>query len=126
MYDISKLDIGDTFYVADGIFLFTENKVIDKKNNFIYVQRRDLSGEDKNFREKELCGLGEEETCYKTKEEAEQVYNENINEIREELADIKTLLNRLYFRAFESYDVETKEIELFKEAVSNYINKVEE
>ena len=69
----------------------------------------------------EFYGLEEAEDCYRTKEEAEQTYNDNVNRIQEELKDVKTLLNRLYIRAFSDKDIES---ELYKKADNDYINNL--
>lgn len=119
MYDISKLNIGDIFYNVNEIFYFTENIIVDKKDNLIYVHRKDLSGNYEDIETEEFYGLEEAEDCFRTKEEAEQVYNNNVNKIQEELKDVKTLLNRLYIRAFNSEDIESR---LYKKAVNNYIS----
>lgn len=123
MYDISNLDIGDIFYNVDEILFFTENKIVDKKNNLIYVHRKDLSGKYENLEKEEFYGPEEEEYCFKTKEEAELVYRENVNNIKQELKNIKTLLNRLYIRAFTCENIEA---EIYKEAINNYINLIQE
>lgn len=119
MFDISKLNIGDIFYNVNEIFYFAENIIVDKKDNLIYVHRKDLSGNYEDLEKEEFYGLEEAEDFYCTKEEAEQEYNNNVNKIQEELKDVKTLLNRLYIRAFNDRDIES---ELYKKAVNNYIS----
>lgn len=119
MFDISKLNVGDIFYNVNEIFYFTENVVVDKKDNLIYVHRKDLSGNYEDLEKEEFYGMEEAEDCYRTKEEAEQIYNDNLYRIQEELRDVKTLLNRLYIRAFSDRDIES---ELYKKAVNDYIN----
>ena len=44
MFDISKLNVGDIFYNVNEIFYYTENIIVDKKDNLIYVHRKELSG----------------------------------------------------------------------------------
>lgn len=121
MFDISKLNVGDIFYNVNEIFYYTENVIVDKKDNLIYVHRKELSGNYEDLEKEEFYGLEEAEDCYRTKEEAEQTYNDNVNRIQEELKDVKTLLNRLYIRAFSDKDIES---ELYKKAVNDYINKL--
>ncbi len=121
MFDISKLNVGDIFYNVNEIFYYTENIIVDKKDNLIYVHRKELSGNYEDLEKEEFYGLEEAEDCYRTKEEAEQTYNDNVNRIQEELKDVKTLLNRLYIRAFSDKDIES---ELYKKAVNDYINKL--
>ena len=121
MFDISKLNFGDIFYNVNEIFYYTENIIVDKKDNLIYVHRKELSGNYEDLEKEEFYGLEEAEDCYRTKEEAEQTYNDNVNRIQEELKDVKTLLNRLYIRAFSDKDIES---ELYKKAVNDYINNL--
>ncbi len=121
MFDISKLNVGDIFYNVNEIFYYTENIIVDKKDNLIYVHRKELSGNYEDMEKEEFYGLEEAEDCYRTKEEAEQTYNDNVNRIQEELKDVKTLLNRLYIRAFSDKDIES---ELYKKAVNDYINNL--
>ena len=121
MFDISKLNVGDIFYNVNEIFHYTENIIVGKKDNLIYVHRKELSGNYENLEKEEFYGLEEAEDCYRTKEEAEQTYNDNVNRIQEELKDVKTLLNRLYIRAFSDKDIES---ELYKKAVNDYINNL--
>ncbi len=121
MFDISKLNVGDIFYNVNEIFYYTENIIVDKKDNMIYVHRKELSGNYEDLEKEEFYGLEEAEDCYRTKEEAEQTYNDNVNRIQEELKDVKTLLNRLYIRAFNDKDIES---ELYKKAVNDYINNL--
>ena len=121
MFDISKLNVGDIFYNVNEIFYYTENIIVDKKDNLIYVHRKELSGNYEDLEKEEFYGLEEAEDCYRTKEEAEQTYNDNVNRIQEELKDVKTLLNRLYIRAFSDKDTES---ELYKKAVNDYINNL--
>ena len=121
MFDISKLTVGDIFYNVNEIFYYTENIIVDKKDNLIYVHRKELSGNYEDMEKEEFYGLEEAEDCYRTKEEAEQTYNDNVNRIQEELKDVKTLLNRLYIRAFSDKDIES---ELYKKAVNDYINNL--
>ncbi len=121
MFDISKLNVGDIFYNVNEIFYYTENIIVGKKDNLIYVHRKELSGNYENLEKEEFYGLEEAEDCYRTKEEAEQTYNDNVNRIQEELKDVKTLLNRLYIRAFSDKDIES---ELYKKAVNDYINNL--
>ena len=121
MFDISKLNVGDIFYNVNEIFYYTENINVDKKDNLIYVHRKELSGNYEDLEKEEFYGLEEAEDCYRTKEEAEQTYNDNVNRIQEELKDVKTLLNRLYIRAFSDKDIES---ELYKKAVNDYINNL--
>ena len=121
MFDISKLNVGDIFYNVNEIFYYTENIIVGKKYNLIYVHRKELSGNYENLEKEEFYGLEEAEDCYRTKEEAEQTYNDNVNRIQEELKDVKTLLNRLYIRAFSDKDIES---ELYKKAVNDYINNL--
>ena len=121
MFDISKLNVGDIFYNVNEIFYYTENIIVDKKDNLIYVHRKELSGNYEDLEKEEFYGLEEAEDCYRTKEEPEQTYNDNVNRIQEELKDVKTLLNRLYIRAFSDKDIES---ELYKKAVNDYINNL--
>ena len=121
MFDISKLNVGDIFYNVNEIFYYTENIIVDKKDNLIYVHRKELSGNYEDLEKEEFYGLEEAEDCYRTKEEAEQTYNDNVNRIQEELKDVKALLNRLYIRAFSDKDIES---ELYKKAVNDYINNL--
>lgn len=121
MFDISKLNVGDIFYNVNEIFYYTENIIVGKKDNLIYVHRKELSGNYEDMEKEEFYGLEEAEDCYRTKEEAEQTYNDNVNRIQEELKDVKTLLNRLYIRAFSDKDIES---ELYKKAVNDYINNL--
>ena len=121
MFDISKLNVGDIFYNVNEIFYYTENIIVDKKDDLIYVHRKELSGNYEDLEKEEFYGLEEAEDCYRTKEEAEQTYNDNVNRIQEELKDVKTLLNRLYIRAFSDKDIES---ELYKKAVNDYINNL--
>ena len=121
MFDISKVNVGDIFYNVNEIFYYTENIIVDKKDNLIYVHRKELSGNYEDLEKEEFYGLEEAEDCYRTKEEAEQTYNDNVNRIQEELKDVKTLLNRLYIRAFSDKDIES---ELYKKAVNDYINNL--
>ena len=121
MFDISKLNVGDIFYNVNEIFYYTENIIVDKKDNLIYVHRKELSGNYEDLEKEEFYGLEEAEDCYRTKEEAEQTYNDNVNRIQEALKDVKTLLNRLYIRAFSDKDIES---ELYKKAVNDYINNL--
>jgi hypothetical protein len=121
MLDISKLNIGDIFYNVNEIFYFTENIIVDKKDNLIFVHRKDLSGNYEDLEKEEFYGMEEAEDCYNTKEEAEQIYNDNVSRIQEELKDVKTLLNRLYIRAFSDKDIES---ELYKKAIYDHINSI--
>jgi len=121
MFDISKLNVGDIFYNVNEIFYYTDNIIVYKKDNLIYVHRKELSGNYEDLEKEEFYGLEEAEDCYRTKEEAEQTYNDNVNRIQEELKDVKTLLNRLYISAFSDKDIES---ELYKKAVNDYINNL--
>ena len=121
MLDISKLNIGDIFYNVNEIFYFTENIIVDKKDNLIFLHSKDLSGNYEDLEKEEFYGMEEAEDCYNTKEEAEQIYNDNVSRIQEELKDVKTLLNRLYIRAFSDKDIES---ELYKKAIYDHINSI--
>jgi hypothetical protein len=121
MLNITDTKSGDTFYQVNGMEIY-ECQVIDTTNHLIIdvVKKNMYDNTYKN------CQITNNDTTeyFKSKEEAEQVYNHNVAKFILEISDVDALLKNLYNRAFHNIDSYEKSVDavLYREVLEEMLH----